>query len=135
MKYPTISTLAIVTPIFAMPHSCAVKYCSVRRTSPFTPLEILLLRFCSVNAFVNRGEPLPAAGFGFGDAVIVELLSDKGLLPKDQGPGVTAVVFAWNADLQVRLGGVKIGDACFIILLEHSTRANVRMLPPVCERL
>lgn len=47
------------------------------------------------------GEPLPAAGFGFGDAVIVELLSDKGLLPKDKGPGVTAVVFAWDAELQV----------------------------------
>lgn len=47
------------------------------------------------------GEPLPAAGFGFGDAVIAELLSDKGLLPKDAGPGVTAVVFAFDADLQV----------------------------------
>ena len=27
------------------------------------------------------GEDLPCAGFGFGDAVIVELLKDKGLLP------------------------------------------------------
>ncbi len=27
------------------------------------------------------GDPAPCAGFGFGDAVIVELLRDKGLLP------------------------------------------------------
>lgn len=27
------------------------------------------------------GEDAPCAGFGFGDAVIVELLKDKGLLP------------------------------------------------------
>ncbi len=27
------------------------------------------------------GEDVPCAGFGFGDAVIVELLKDKGLLP------------------------------------------------------
>ncbi|CAN0588692.1 unnamed protein product, partial [Laminaria digitata] len=47
------------------------------------------------------GEALPAAGFGFGDAVIVELLADKGLLPKDNGPGIAAVVFAYNAELQV----------------------------------
>jgi histidyl-tRNA synthetase len=28
------------------------------------------------------GEDQPCAGFGFGDAVIVELLKDKGLLPQ-----------------------------------------------------
>lgn len=57
---------------------------------------------CSV--FLPRsGEALPAAGFGFGDAVIVELLSDRGLLPKETGPGVTAVVFGWDDELQVRL--------------------------------
>ena len=28
------------------------------------------------------GEPQPCAGFGFGDAVITELLSDKKLLPE-----------------------------------------------------
>ena len=31
----------------------------------------------------------------------MELLSDKGLLPEDQGPGFTAVVFGYNAELQV----------------------------------
>lgn len=30
------------------------------------------------------GEDQPCAGFGFGDAVIVELLKDKGLLPTPQ---------------------------------------------------
>lgn len=30
------------------------------------------------------GEDQPCAGFGFGDAVIVELLKDKGLLPAPQ---------------------------------------------------
>ena len=30
------------------------------------------------------GEPQPCAGFGFGDAVITELLSDKKLLPELQ---------------------------------------------------
>lgn len=61
--------------------------------------------FCSIlfSSSCSSGEPLPAAGFGFGDAVIIELLSDKGLLPKDKGPGVTAVVFAWDAGLQVFL--------------------------------
>lgn len=54
--------------------------------------------FC---VFPRSGEALPAAGFGFGDAVIVELLSDRGLLPKEAGPGVTAVVFGWDDELQV----------------------------------
>lgn len=55
---------------------------------------------------------MPAAGFGFGDAVIVELLSDRGLLPPDEGPGVTAVVFAFDSELQVR-GSVVSGNAGF----------------------
>jgi histidyl-tRNA synthetase len=39
------------------------------------------------------GEDAPCAGFGFGDAVIVELLKDKGLLPgtaHQVGPGTGA---------------------------------------------
>lgn len=31
----------------------------------------------------------------------MELLSDKGLLPEDKGPGVMAVVFGWAEELQV----------------------------------
>jgi histidyl-tRNA synthetase len=40
------------------------------------------------------GESTPAAGFGFGDAVIVELLKDRGILPSFQTSGVDTVVFA-----------------------------------------
>ena len=45
------------------------------------------------------GKDLPACGFGFGDAVIVELLSEKGLLP-DLPPGVDDVVFAFSPELR-----------------------------------
>ena len=39
------------------------------------------------------GEPMPAVGFGFGDAVIMELLEEKKLVPK-LVPGVDVVAFA-----------------------------------------
>mmetsp|Transcript_67532 Transcript_67532/g.166860 ORF Transcript_67532/g.166860 Transcript_67532/m.166860 type:complete len:529 (+) Transcript_67532:23-1609(+) len=42
------------------------------------------------------GEPLPACGFGFGDAVIVELLRDKGLLPDFAANSVDVVVFPFG---------------------------------------
>ncbi|CAJ1892106.1 unnamed protein product [Cylindrotheca closterium] len=45
------------------------------------------------------GDPTPAAGFGFGDAVIVELLKDRDLLPSFEASGVDTVVFAMNEDL------------------------------------
>lgn len=45
------------------------------------------------------GEPTPAAGFGFGDAVIVELLKDRDLLPSFESSGVDTVVFAMSDDL------------------------------------
>ena len=45
------------------------------------------------------GEPTPAAGFGFGDAVIVELLRERDLLPSFEGGGYDAVVFALGEDL------------------------------------
>ena len=44
------------------------------------------------------GENQPCVGFGFGDAVIVELLSDKGLLP-EIGHAVDDMVVALDADL------------------------------------
>ncbi|KAG7355747.1 hypothetical protein IV203_000433 [Nitzschia inconspicua] len=40
------------------------------------------------------GDPTPAAGFGFGDAVIVELLKDRELLPSFESTGIDTVVFA-----------------------------------------
>ena len=45
------------------------------------------------------GRDVPACGFGFGDAVIVELLKDKGLLP-DTPPRVDDLVFAFSPDLR-----------------------------------
>lgn len=45
------------------------------------------------------GEDLPACGLGFGDAVIVELLKDKGLLPQPPGQ-LDDVVFCFDASLR-----------------------------------
>lgn len=45
------------------------------------------------------GEPTPAAGFGFGDAVIVELLKERNVLPSFESAGIDTVVFAMSADL------------------------------------
>lgn len=45
------------------------------------------------------GEPTPAAGFGFGDAVIVELLKERNVLPSFEGSGFDSVVFAMSEDL------------------------------------
>ena len=45
------------------------------------------------------GDPTPAAGFGFGDAVIVELLKERNLLPSFSSTGVDTVVFAMGPDL------------------------------------
>lgn len=52
------------------------------------------------------GAPTPAAGFGFGDAVIVELLKDRGLLPTFETSGFDAVVFAMGEDLYGAAVGV-----------------------------
>ncbi len=45
------------------------------------------------------GDPTPAVGFGFGDAVIVELLKERNILPSFDGSGFDTVVFAMNDDL------------------------------------
>jgi histidyl-tRNA synthetase len=45
------------------------------------------------------GDPTPAAGFGFGDAVIVELLKERKVLPSFESAGVDVVVFAMSPDL------------------------------------
>lgn len=39
------------------------------------------------------GKSVPAVGFGFGDAVVVELLKERGMMPPDAGPGIDTVVF------------------------------------------
>jgi len=46
----------------------------------------------------GASDPLPAVGFGFGDAVIVELLSDLELLPDLSTTGVDAVVFPFGSE-------------------------------------
>jgi histidyl-tRNA synthetase len=45
------------------------------------------------------GKDIPACGFGFGDMVILEVLSDRGLLPALDG-AVDDLVFAWDASLR-----------------------------------
>ena len=45
------------------------------------------------------GDPTPAAGFGFGDAVIVELLKERDLLPSFDSVGIDTVVCAMSEDL------------------------------------
>ena len=45
------------------------------------------------------GDTTPAAGFGFGDAVIVELLKERNVLPSFESSGIDTVVFAMNRDL------------------------------------
>jgi histidyl-tRNA synthetase len=45
------------------------------------------------------GDPTPAAGFGFGDAVIVELLKDRDILPSFESTDIDTVVFAMVEDL------------------------------------
>lgn len=45
------------------------------------------------------GDPTPAAGFGFGDAVIIELLKERDILPTFDNAGIDSVVFAMNEDL------------------------------------
>jgi len=45
------------------------------------------------------GADIPACGFGFGDVVIMELLSDLDLIPK-LSSGIDDIVFAFNEDLR-----------------------------------
>lgn len=45
------------------------------------------------------GDPTPAVGFGFGDAVIVELLKERNILPSFEGSNFDTVVFAMSDDL------------------------------------
>jgi len=56
-------------------------------------------------------EPMPAVGFGFGDAVIVELLKDRGLLPSPEElrPAVDAYIFAFEEDLMDAAASIAAG--------------------------
>ena len=50
----------------------------------------------------SAGEDLPAAGFGFGDAVIVELLKTKDLLPKLESDSNAVLVACQDEELRPR---------------------------------
>jgi histidyl-tRNA synthetase len=72
------------------------------------------------------GDPTPAAGFGFGDAVIVELLKERNVLPSFEASGVDMVVYSMSKDLyattievasQLRSAGLKVD-----IVLEHDKK-------------
>lgn len=84
------------------------------------------------------GPPTPAVGFGFGDAVIAELLADKGLLP-ELLPGIDALVFAFGDDERpaaIRLAGalrdqgesvqVALGQSRLKRVLADADRAGAR---------
>ena len=46
------------------------------------------------------GEAIPAVGFGFGDAVIVEMLKSKNLLPDTTSHSTSVVVYALTEELR-----------------------------------
>jgi histidyl-tRNA synthetase len=59
-------------------------------------------RYDSLYQTMGGQKAIPAAGFGFGDAVIMELLKDKGLEPRLEGSAVDVMVFAWDETLRPR---------------------------------
>jgi len=73
------------------------------------------------------GDSTPAAGFGFGDAVIMELLKDRDVLPSFESAGIDTVVFAMNPDLyekSIMIAKVlrKAGQSVDVILEEKKTK-------------
>ena len=86
------------------------------------------------------GKDLPATGFGFGDMVVLELLTSKGLVPNLQS-GVSDVVFGLGSDLRgaamavasaLRLGGRSVDmvleDKKMKWLFKHSERIGAERL-------
>jgi histidyl-tRNA synthetase len=73
------------------------------------------------------GESLPAAGFGFGDAVIIELLKDKQLLPDTTAATVDTMVFAFSPELQLaatKVAAVLRRAGCQVDLIIESRKAK-----------
>ena len=86
------------------------------------------------------GKDLPATGFGFGDMVVLELLSSKGLVPNLQS-GVSDVVFGLGSELRgaamavasaLRLGGRSVDmvleDKKMKWVFKHSERLGAERL-------
>ena len=70
------------------------------------------------------GEPLEAAGFGFGDAVIVELLKMKGLLP-DFSTSSTETVLIGMQDESLRPMAMESAMA----QMQYQMSAMMSMMP------
>lgn len=68
------------------------------------------------------GDDLPMVGFGFGDAVIVELLKDKKLLP-DLTHSVDDVVFVFDSAL--RAAGCSVAARCASQVLGAGTACGL----------
>ena len=73
------------------------------------------------------GDATPAAGFGFGDAVIVELLKERNVLPSFEGTGIDVVVFAMKEDLYESALGIatqlrKSGLSVDVVLEQKKTK-------------
>lgn len=73
------------------------------------------------------GDPTPAAGFGFGDAVIMELLKERDVLPSFESAGIDTVVFAMSPDLYENAVMVakalrNAGQSVDVILEEKKTK-------------
>ena len=69
------------------------------------------------------GDSTPAVGFGFGDAVITELLKDRGLLPDCERNSVDYMVFGINED-----------DAAKVIDISSRLRSAGRSVDTVLEK-
>lgn len=72
------------------------------------------------------GENVPMVGFGFGDAVIVELLKEKKLLP-ELAHAVDDVVVCMDPDLRADACGIA-GKFVFRCLCYHSHAWDARLL-------
>ncbi|MEE2659806.1 MAG: histidine--tRNA ligase [Candidatus Latescibacterota bacterium] len=72
------------------------------------------------------GKDIPACGFGFGDAVIVELLKDKQLIPDPAPDHVDDVVFAFSEELRSHAMAVaarlRAGGRAVDLVLERGKR-------------
>merc|ERR1712087_46626 len=57
-------------------------------------------RYDKLLSLYGSPQPVPACGFGFGDCVLMELLTEKGLVPALE-PQIDFVVVAYNAEMQL----------------------------------
>merc|ERR1711988_63838 len=61
--------------------------------------------------FDTKNENIPAVGFGFGDAVIAELLSSKNLLPQElQQANLDVVIFAMDEGDEFKTSAIEVAQ-------------------------